>query len=264
MLRYGSKLLIFTDGDVWMVSSDGTEGAQTTGVNSHIGCPVAHGAVISDNDPFSIGRHAVWRWSEASLSEKTCKAENISSPIDSCLGESRLKDCVIFYNPTAGELWLHCKQDGITWIYGIDSGAWYSFEGFSGNKFFDMDGKVGFYRENKIFIFDESLIRDVDENGTEKDISATYISGIADPEDGKTRTLSRIALRGDLEGEAVTLEFIPHGCSKEVYVLKDNGTEEHSLIQKRTSSGRFKYGSFKLTASSNARQHIHGITLTAR
>lgn len=264
ILRYRDKLLVFTEGDVWMVSSEGNDGVQATGVNAHIGCPVLHGATLSDNDPYSIGRHAVWHWSGASLSENTYRAENISAPVEIELDEATLKNSCIFYNASAKEIWVYSKQHQVAWIYGIDAKAWYKFDGFYADGFFDMDGRVAFYHENKIFVFDKNMLQDTDKNGTVSDIIATYTSGFADPMDEKTRTLSEITVRGELFGKPVNLEIIPDRGTVKSYQLADSKADGHTLIHKRANSGRFKYVRFKLTASEKVRQHIHSLTLTAR
>ena len=263
LVRYRDKLLVFTDSDVWMVSSDGNDGALATGVNSRIGCPVVRGATASHNDPFSIGRDAVWHWSDTSFSDKSCKATNLSAPICGDLDEAKLKNCGIFYNSSTNEVWVYSKQEDIVWVYGLDSNAWYTFTGFHATDFFDLNGKLAFYQGKKIYVFDNELEFDIDESGNELPIIASYSSGIEDPMDGRTRTLRSISLRADLNGGPITLEFIPDFGEIQTYVLRDEKENGHSLISKRVTSGRFKYGRFKITASP-VKQLIHSLKINAR
>jgi len=266
IIRYHDKILIFTEGDVWMVSptSDDSNGSEATGINAGIGCPSKHGAALCENDPVSIGHHSIWLWSGAAGSEKNCKAKNISAQIDSELEENKLKGCGIFYDKTKNELWLYSKTEPLTWVYNLSVNAWYKFTGFRADEMFEINGKVAFLCDNVIYIFDDSLTHDIDADENIHSIEALYLSSIIDFGDTEYKNLASITLRGDLFGDTLTLEFITDNGNRIGCYLNDSKNSEHSIISKRMSSGRFKYGRLSLSSVGDSRQLIHGLTLGTR
>ncbi|MBQ8849764.1 MAG: hypothetical protein IJ011_05500 [Clostridia bacterium] len=261
--QYG-HILIFTESDVWMITpdDDGSEFASATGVNGRIGCPVAGGATVSENEPVSIGAHSVFAWETDS--QRKCDAQSISKPIDAELSEEYLKSCSLYYDATRNELWLYSSSQNYAWIYNTVRKAWYKFTGICADTIFDLNGSLCFIRDGKMFVFDDDCYVDTDENGESLPISASYVTSFSDLGTTDFKNLSSVTLRADLYSEPLLLRFDGEGTASVSWNLSDSSESEHSLIDKRVFTGRTKYFSLTLASNGNERQKIHSLTVYTR
>ncbi len=266
IIRHNDRILIFTEGDVWMVSPDEDDksAASSVSVNARLGCPVKGGAVLADNDIYSVGKYGIWKWTAQGGSQGGYKAENISAPIDSALDGTFLKSCGLYYDTVRRELWLYGKLSSTAWIYNTEVGAWYSFTGFSADCMLDLDGRVGFLKDNKLYAFSEELNADIDENNTAVGFTALYTSNLLDFGTSDHKNLLRAVLRCDLHLGSILLKFETDGGERISYTLSDSKNYDHSIIEKRLCSGRFKFGSLSLSCPAGWKQTIHSLTLYTR
>ena len=263
VVRQYGHILIFTESDVWMITpdEDGSEFATATGVNGRIGCPVEGGALLSDNDPISIGDHSVYSWETGSQSK--CIATSISSPIASELSDDLLRSCGIHYDVTRNELWLYNSSLTYVWIYNTVAKAWYRFDGICADRIFDLDGSVAFIKNSRLYVFDESCYSDTDEYDYCYDISAEYVTNVSALGSGDMKRLSSISVSATLCSDSITVSLSPCEGPTVCSVISDvrNGTSD---ITTRLPVGRFMSASLTLATSSPTRQKIHGITLITR
>lgn len=264
VIRQYSHVLIFTEGDVWMVTpdDDGSEYATTTSVNARIGCPVEQGVALSDNNPISIGKHSVLSWETSS--QNKCTATNISRPIADELSEKWLSDSRIYYDVMRNELWLYNRLYSTVWVYNTVIKAWYKFDGIVADEIFDLDGSVAFIKGSKLYVFDNECKLDIYENGTAVYISASYVTNYSDLGTSKVKTLSDITLRADLFSENLHIGFTDNSKKTSDFLFYDEKNSQNSLITARFPTGRFKHGAITLDSHSSARQKIHSITLNIR
>lgn len=265
IVRHYDKLLIFTEGDVWMASpdSDGRDDFPATSVNAEIGCSAKNGAILVGNDTVSVGQGSVWLWTNDSDSPSKCKATKISGEVDSELRAFGLQDCSVFYDRNESELWLYSNNSDVVWIYNFEVAAWYKFCGFSADIIFDAYGKVGFSQGKQIFLFDSALAHDNYGDGDIK-IQAYYQSAPIHFGDGKMINLSSATVSADLFGDPLGLVFQGRETKETKCVFTDGNSDERSLIKKRMSSGRFNTATFRIESDSNNRQKISRLTFTTR
>ena len=266
IIRHGDRLLIFTEGDVWMISPDEgkNDASGAVSVNAGLGCPVFNGAVLTDNDVISIGNGAVWKWTASSGSQGGYVSEKLSAPIEDAVIDGFFKNCGLYYDSARRELWVYGKSSETAWIYGFDSKAWYSFTGISADSMLDLDGNAAFIKDGKLYVFDDSRSTDRNEEGIETVPQAIYIGNSLDFGSSEYKNLSSVVFRGDLHYGNIVLIFESDSGEEVSYTLSDSKNYDHSVFQKRLSSGRFKYGNLSLISSSGRGQIIHSLTLSAR
>ncbi len=266
IIRHGDRILIFTEGDVWMITPDEgkNDAAEAVSVNARLGCPIPDGAVLTDNDVISVGDGAVWKWTASSGSQGGYVSEKLSSPIDGATDEGFFKNCGLFYDTSKRELWVYGKNTETAWIYGVDAKAWYSFTGFSADRMLDLDGNAAFIKNGKLYVFDDNRSTDINEEKLESIIQSVYIGNSLDFGSSEYKNLSSVIFRGDLHYGNLILNFETNNGEEVSYTLSDSKNYDHSIIEKRLSSGRFKYGNLSLYTSSGRGQIIHSLTLSAR
>ena len=268
MLRHFDRLLIFTEKDTWMSASDasGMEELPTLHINPDVGCPVFRGFTLAGNDPVTVGLDTVWRWTNDTDELNRCNAYSISRPIDSLLAKTDYANLGLYYHRATDELWMYNRVSGRVWIYHVGKQRWYSYSGILADRLFDANGTVGFFRGSKFFLFDPSLTRDLESAEESREIQATYLSGMTDFGSDKKKNLASLTLRADTDTGgtlSVTLNgngTAPVSCS----FVSDADAEEHTILSRRLSSGRFQYATVRLTATGDARPIIHSLTLNTR
>ena len=263
MLRFGDRVIIFTETDVWMAIPDdeGKDFATTVGVNAEIGCPVADGAVLSDNEPISIGYRALYSWKTGASG--ILEAVNISKQIEKELDDDFLRKCGIYYDTARNELWLYHKKRPIIWIYNTVRKVWYSFTGIIAEKIFDLDGSVAFIRGGNIYVFDESLGSDIDADGSSTPVSAVYTSCYSDLGVAGNKNLRTVGVDARLLDDALTIEIDTPGFTREHTIIPEKGAD-YSPLTVRLATDRFKYASFSIISNGLERQKIHSLTLHIR
>ena len=263
IVRSYDRILIFTEGDVWMISPDeGSDASGAVSVNPWLGCPVGGGGVALENDAVSIGNGSVWRWSRAS--ESGYKAQCLSAPIDPTLSKSFLSNCGIFYYATRRELWLYNKTQKIAWIYGEDAKAWYSFTGFCADFMTEINGAVIFIKDGELYRFYDGKPSDTDNQGIEHLFSAKYVTNTLDFGVERNKNLASVTLSGDLRNGNILLKFDTNTGESLTCEISDEKNYEHSIINARLCSGRFKYGTLTISSPAGRWQKIHRLTLSAR
>ena len=266
ILRHGDRILIFTEGDVWMITPDEgkNDAAGAVSVNARLGCPAPDGAVLTDNDIVSVGDGAIWKWTASSGSQGGYVSEKLSAPIEGAADESFFKNCGLFYDSARRELWVYGKSAEKAWIYGFDARAWYCFSGFSADKMLDLDGNVAFIKNGRLYVFYDNRSTDLNEDGIESIIQSVYIGNSLDFGSSEYKNLSSVIFRGDLHYGNIVFDFKTNNGEEVSYTLSDSKNYDHSIIKKRLSSGRFKYGKLSILTSSGRGQIIHSLTLSAR
>lgn len=263
--RHYDRLLIFTEGDTWIANaeSSGLDDFPTSGINAGIGCASPEGIALAENDPVTVGGYTVWQWSGETdrLSERN--ASRLSEAIDPLLSPEDYASARLYYNRRERELWMNLPHRNEVWIYHTGRREWYRFGGIGADQFFDLGTDVAFLRGSKVFVFDESLSVDCDADGEERTIEAYYVSTVSDFGTAENKNLCRLTLRGDLDGGTLTVTFSGNGTQDVSCEISDD-SEGHSVIDRRVSSGSFRYGSVLIRSADGARPVIHSLTLRTR
>ena len=262
--RFYDHVLIFTESDVWMLTPDdeGRDFASTTSVNARIGCPVTDGAVLSENEPVSIGYRSLFSWKTGGNGK--LDAVNISYPIDDMLDEEFLQGCGIYYDVSRNELWLYHKERPIIWIYNTVRGAWYSFTGIIAERMFDINGNVAFIRDGCLYVLDDDCFEDIEADGSKTPITATYSSNYSELGVLNNKNLSSVTLCAELFGDTMRFELDAPPYKLKEYDIFPSEDDGYSTTSFRCSAERFKHASFSVISQGIKRQKIHSLTLHMR
>lgn len=263
--RQYDRLLIFTEGDTWIASpeSSGLDDFPTFGINAGIGCASPHGTALAENDPVTVGEYAIWQWSGETDRLNERNAIRLSEAIDSLLAPEDYRSASLYYNRREREIWVNLHTKNEVWIYHIGRRVWYRFGEIRAEEFFDLEADVAFLRGGKVFVFDEKLSVDREDDGTERPIEAYYLTTVSDFGTEEKKNLCRMILCGDLGGGSLTLTFSGNGIESVTCVCRDT-PENHSVIQRRLNSGSFRYGSVRIRSSDRVCPIIHSLTLHTR
>lgn len=270
--RHFDRLLIFTEGDVWMASTSacGAEDFPTMNINSSVTCAVKGGAEILGNDPVSVGKHTLFRWTTETDEKNECNAYSLSVPIDSELDDRFFQNAILFTDKARGELWFHGKDEaGTVWIYSLARGAWFRFTGIHADQFFALGEEVGFLHGAELFCFDPCLATDYDKEGKAHPILASFRSGLLDFGTSALKKLDSFQIRAEESQEVPSVRITADGIGETIFPMglhptSANCCEGHTVRRRRLHSGRFRHASLELTAEGSSPLRIHGFTLWAR
>ena len=265
--RHFDRLLILTEGDAWIADSStcGEEEFPIMNVNSRMGCFSEGGVVSIGNDPVSVGRRAVFRWTSDTDELNECNAYSISDEIAELLSPTFFKNAVVYADEGRGELWF-CDptEDGVAWIYNVKRSAWSRFTNIKAEAFFDANGEVGFISEGRICVFKSECYADYEnpDDTVGTPISASLVSGFIDFNSPKSKRLRSMILFADLEGGRINARiFSDRDEQIDASVVSST---EHSPYVIRLHSHRMGSLSFRLSADGEERQTIHRLKIEAR
>ena len=262
LIRHYDRVLIMTDSSTWITNLTELESnsLRLKNINASIGCVVKNGCARIENTIYSIGRDAIYAWSNDTDELNECNAHSISEPIADLLSENFFKTCLIHLNYAKREIWLYSPGESRVWIYSYARRAWYSFSGFSPTAFLDGGDAVRFLEGLTLYAFDKSLAADA-RNGEEVEIVARLKSGELEFNSEQKKKLCSATVRGEFSGGTLTLNALLDG--KREIVNSILPSKLHSVIPFRIKSGGFRSMMLELTVSGKAEQIIHGIELYA-
>lgn len=262
LIRHYDRVLIMTDSSTWITNLQDLESnsLKLKNINASIGCTVKNGCVRIENTIFSIGKDAIYAWSNDTDELNECNAHSISEPIKDLLNKDFFKSSLIHLNYGKREIWFYSPSQAKTWIYNYACKAWYSFSGFTPTAFLEGGDEVRFLEERALYVFSPELNADIRDDN-EVEIIARLKSGELEFNSEQKKKLSSATVRGAFSGGALTLNVLLDGQTKIVYSITPS--KSHSVIPFRTKSGSFRALSFELVASGKAEQIIHGIELNA-
>ncbi len=263
--HYG-RLLIFTDGDAWMANADiqGGEDFPVMNINSTAGCATQKSNAMAENDPITVSKTAIVRWTSETDEINECNAYSISDDINDKLSSSFFSNAVVYKDIYKNELWFTDPAgDGTVWIYNISKGSWVRFiceAGILG--MFDTNGSIGFYTQSGIFMFDDVLSTDIAQDGTASKIISSFESGILDLGSTNSKRLTYGALIGDMGGNSATVSVSCDSGESISFDCRDSS--EHAIKEQRLRSGRFSTMKLSITADGEANQVIHRVKIQAK
>ena len=263
--QHYDRILIFTNGDVWMANADISDGEfPTMSINSTAGCSSSECVVRAGNSPVSIGQSAILRWTSATDERNECNAKSISDRISEALPQSFFKNGIAFHDIYKDELWFTERYgDGTVWIYSVSADRWFAFTGVTADGFFDANGNVAFYNGNSLFIFDEGLKDDLLTNyGTTRQIEAFFRTGNLDFETANPKRLTEIELKFFSDGDPIYVFIITD--KDEMAGVSTKSASGHTIMKQRLRSGRFSFVNAVVLATGGASQMIHSLTLNAK
>ena len=267
--RHYDRLLIFTEGDTWMADSEASsdENFPTMRINSAWGCSSPGGVSKAGNDPISISRGRIMRWTTNTDELNDCNAYCISEGISSLLYKEFFSRAIVYEDKYSGEVLFRDPQetDGIVYVYNIQSSKWYTYSGIEADIFFEGPDDLAFVSGSAIYFFDESLEHDININGKTKTVDAVYETNLIDfgmPE--RSKRFMSMNLVGELGENGELNAYIKSEQEIITRHLKGSRSDLIESFYSRIPSARFRRGSIKLSTKSEYPTRIFGMTVTVK
>ena len=267
--RHYDRLLIFTTGETWMADSEacGIEYFPTMRINSENGCLSARGCSRSGNDPISVGRQKIMKWTSNTDMLEECNAYPISDAISELLPIGFFERAVVHEDKRNGEILFADPEDTECRIfaYGASGNRWYIYNGMTVNIFFDGPKSVGFASGKEIYLFDDHLTVD---RPTGKDIRIIEARFVSQPLDfglsGRTKRLMMLGVEADLGGEEIDVRFDSDRNIQSGGRISGGSDQGTAFYSKRIPSDRFSKTSMTIESNSSAPQTIYGVKITVK
>lgn len=266
--RHLDRLLVFTEGETWMAdaNSSGRESVPVMRINVENGCLSRYGVAKRGNDPISVGRGRVIRWTVNTDELEDCNAYSISDGIKELLPKSFFKSSAAFEDKRTGEILFSSgdAQDGRVFVYGVDGKGWYIWTDVFAEQFFELDDGIGFLSQNRLYCFDSSLYEDIEESGEVSRIESYYESKLIDfghPFDKKRLIGAEIRGETGYDGEI------------EISVTTDRGISDGTVfgglvgIESRSAGlncSRFIGVRMRISSDASAPQRIYTVALAVK
>lgn len=264
--HYHDKILIFTEGDVWMMSpkSENADGLYVSCVSSETGCLSSSGATALDADAVSISRNGILRWTHSSDAQSNCRAVNISQPIENILKNHDMYMLGAYYDQKRNELWIYKKNLSNVLIYSFETSAWYTYRNIHADTMLTVNGEIAYIDQNVIYIYDPFLPCDIDVNNNVIPITASYTTNITDFGTEEPKNICELILHADLMGDSVSIAVTTNNDANIFFTTKKEDGIKHSVIKKRISSKRFQYATVIISTTGSKDQVIYALKINTR
>ena len=211
--RHYDRLLLFTADDARMtdLSESSYQDLPVRPVNSGVGCLSAGGVVLCDNDPMTVSRDGIYRWTSNTDERDESNAKRISEQLAGLLGRDFGAGALAFNYREADEIWIANPADpeGRVFVYNYRLEKWYCHTGISAEHFFRFGGRLGFCRAGDVFMFGEEEYTDC---GAE--IVAEYESRYTDMgQAGLKKRVKRVLVVSSAESDSVELHNTGRNCA---------------------------------------------------
>lgn len=261
--RHYDRLLIFSYNDTRMTDLADAEfrDIPVMPVNSGVGC-IGHDSVaFCENDPITVSRDGIYRWTSNTDERDESNAQLVSLQIDGLMDEEFRRDAIAFNYRAKKEIWFGNPTDaeGRVFIYNYALGVWYCFDGIFADGFFACGGDVGFYSGARIYFFDDAFFTDCG-----REITAEFTSRYTHMgRSASKKRMQRCLAVGSGEGN-YTLELY-NDTERLVDSVHFTGKGGCAVDRQERilRTGRFSYIRYRILAGGSVRPRIYGITLLA-
>ena len=262
LARHYDRLLIFTEGDVWMATdaSRATDEFPVITINSSAGCASINGTVILGNDPITVGRRNIFRWTSETDELNECNAYDISGPIRQLLSDDFFGGAVVFLDVHKNEIWFHNPSvDDNAWIYNASKGAWTRFSNVKANQFFDANGEVGFIYGRTVYAFDPEESYD---HGVKR-IVGSLKTGVLDFGSSSKKKLSACKIKADFNYGFISISTLSNYLEqRKAQIYRGYGI---NYVKQRMHSKNFEYLSqLTIETDGSSKQSIYDVEVYAR
>jgi hypothetical protein len=232
----------------------------TVCVNPDLGCKHSRALVLAGNDPVCIARSGIFEWTGDTRELNRQSAHCISREIEGEFFPLELDEGRLYYHRGDDTLWVLIPSREEAWVRSA-TGCWSRYGRILADEILELDGRVGFLRGSRLFVFDENCVADREPDGFEYEIVGSFESNLLDFGTDRMKKLASVSLEGDLGGSSVSFSFEGNGITPAKHTFTETRHREHSILRARVHTDRFLFGKVKLTAPGNARQVIHSLSL---
>ena len=191
-------------------------------LNSDIGATKNGGAVLVENEPYSLSRNSLYRFKSTTIRDERL-AIRVEPPAYMGFTTAQTEAMRLYVNKLRGELWCYGAGDGIA-VYNARLGCWYRFEGFEADEIFSYGGEPAYFSDTKLYLSSDTVFAD---NGVR--FTAYCETGwldLGDAFDLKTIKDFGISVGGSKQQRAATVTLTADGG---VYPTTDSATGAHPL-----------------------------------
>lgn len=118
-------------------------------LNSDIGASEKGGAILVENEPYSLSRGSLYKFKSTSVRDERL-AIRIEPPSSFKFTSDSVNNMKLYANKLRGELW--CYDQGGVAVYNARNECWYRFTGFDADRIFTFGGEAAYYKGKKLFI----------------------------------------------------------------------------------------------------------------
>ena len=267
--RHFDRMLIFTTGETWMADSEvsSSDKFPLARINTDVGCVSVRGVGKCGNDPISIGRGYIYRWTSDTDMLEECNAYVISDKIKDLLPDDFFETATVFTDKHNGEVLFGYRTpvQSRIFVYSVATQDWYVYDGVSADHFFEGERALGFANCSKLCIFERGSSSDKLLNHTDRPIiaSLTYSqNGFGHPT--RKKRIAGVMGVGELKGGELKVSF--ESDRGIVYEVDFSGADPERVecFYKRLRSERFKNTRMKITPDTSAQQRLYSLTVTVR
>lgn len=225
-----------------------------------VGCCVPGVDLTPEGDPIILNERGILQLSSTISEPDVFTLKNLSEGLTEVRELCKKADTIVFHDTVHGELWLRDPADekGIVWVLRLSGKQWYCFEAINATLFCGIDGSPAYADAyGDLFVFDDTLLTD---SGTPiKATLETEFLSLSYPERPK-RSL-RVSLQAEKRG-SMHLTVESEKCSTS-YAFSEKDDPIPSLIDLRTSLGRFRFVRIRITDNGWCRSQYHRLALYA-
>ena len=211
-----------------------------------------------ENSAITMSRNGIFRWDPSVVFDNEYSVKCISLPVNELISYD-VPDGAIYHYAPKNEYWFHYSGTDRVLIYNTVLDIWYCFGGFSPDRFFEINGSIGFVSDNALYLFDDRASSD---DGLP--ISAYIESSIINFGDfNRHKKLARAMIKMS-PNHTVAFSVTDAKENSIELSLSDNSGERLGYIEKRVPCLRSRYYSVSLTHDSDENNVvIYSITMSA-
>lgn len=257
-----NQMLVFNDEHIWTIRyPDNSDEAEMLPIRSSLGCSSENGVLVCEEYPIVVSEGGILRLRFYDNNPNFCETASISRTIEEHFDSEFLQNVILFWHKAKNQLWVRNTEEssGLVWIYDFERKLWFCFDGIIANRFFEMNGSVGFSTDGgAICIFDEEL--NTDEGRAFSAYYQSHYLAFSTPEFAK-RAL-RLSLCAQSNGGVLSAE-VETERGKKVFSLPKSLSASPSFYDRRMSMGRFRFLQFRLSSADAARCRIYSFSIAA-
>ena len=191
-------------------------------LNSDVGATKAGGAVLVENEPYSLSRNSLYRFKSTSIRDERL-AIRVEPPAYLGFTTEQTEAMKLYVNKLRGELWCYGVGNGVA-VYNARRDCWYSFSGFDAAEIFTFQGEPAYFKDMKLYLTNTSVYAD---SGTK--YSAYCESGWLDLGDAfGLKTIKSFGVSiGESSQARSAIVTLTADCG--VYPENDSSAEAHPL-----------------------------------
>lgn len=127
-------------------------------LNSDVGATMLGGAVLVENEPYSLSQSSLYRFKSTSVRDERL-AIRVEPPAYLGFDPNTTGEFRLYVNKLRGELW--CYRENSIAIYNARRDCWYGFTGIDADYIFSYKGEAAFFKGAELMLFDSSLHSDL-------------------------------------------------------------------------------------------------------